>query len=349
MGFLLKKVGLFVGTPSIFEAEGGIGRYMRILDGHLTTKRKDNLFISRIELTPQPRFFVPSLTIWTMLLNTKAYDIIHILGPLPFFQLLYKKHNCTIITTAHDFMPTSLIADNIKNPISKIWHKSLADMRISLNSDYLIAISTLTRDEAAALGFDRKKIKVINYGLDERFFTKIDRKKQGKIFKIGYVGSFPVRKNVRFAMSAVKMMKDKDLTFTLYGRKDLEYESLLKQADGDKRIKFKGKVDESELPAIYDSFDVSVFPSLNEGFGLPMLEAQARGLPVVIYKGGQIPKEVRKMCFEAEDEAHMAQILQDLKDNGFNEKKRKAMIRYARSFTWAKNVKSTIDFYKKVA
>ena len=167
----MKKVGLFVGVPSVFEGEGGIGRYMRTLDRYLTPQRNDGLLVSRIELTPEPKFYVPGLTLWTMTLNTKAYDIIHVLGPLPMFQLLYKKHNCTIITTAHDFMPTSLIAANIKNPISRIWQKTIADMRVSLNSDYLIAISSQTKQQAVDLGFDKNKIKVINYGIDRRFLA----------------------------------------------------------------------------------------------------------------------------------------------------------------------------------
>lgn len=342
----MKKIGLFVGTPSVFEAEGGIGRYMRKLDEFLP-KHKE-LTVKRIELTPQPTFFVPSLTMWTMFMDTSVYDTIHILGPLPMFQLLYKKHNCTIITTAHDFMSTQLLAANIKNPVSAAWQKMLADLRVSLNSDYLIAISSQTKDQAVSLGFERSKIKIINYGIDDNFFTPIKRS-NSKTFRVGYVGSFPVRKNVSFAIKAVKMLKDKDLTFKLHARKDLQYENLKAQAGIDRRISFMGSSSEKDLPYIYDSFDVSVFPSIDEGFGLPILEAQTRGLPVIIYKKARIPKEVKKMCFEAEDEGHMAQILKDLKDNGFNEKRRKATISYARSFTWEKNILETAEFYNKVS
>ena len=117
---------------------------------------------------------------------------------------------------------------------------------------------------------------MINYGIDDRFFTPIRRKKGGR-FRIGYVGSFPVRKNVRFAMAAVKMLKGEDLAFELFARKDLEYESLRAQAGNDRRITFRGKADENDIPSVYDSFDVSLFPSVDEGFGLPILEAQTRG------------------------------------------------------------------------
>jgi len=52
-----------------------------------------------------------------------------------------------------------------------------------------------------------------------------------------------------------------------------------------------------------------MFPSLYDSFGLPILEVQARGLPVMIYKYGKILKGVRKYCFEAESPEHMAQII----------------------------------------
>jgi glycosyltransferase involved in cell wall biosynthesis len=99
---------------------------------------------------------------------------------------------------------------------------------------------------------------------------------------------------------------------------------------------------------IYDSFDAFIFPSYHEGEGLPILEAQSRGLPVIIYKNGKIPKEVRKYCFEAESPEHMAQIIENIKENGYNEKLRKKATAYARSFTWEKTARETLKVYNKI-
>jgi len=62
----------------------------------------------------------------------------------------------------------------------------------------------------------------------------------------------------------------------------------------------------------------------------------------------KIPKEVRKYSFEAESPEHMAQIIEELKENGYNEKERKKAMEYARSFTWEKTAKETLNVYKKV-
>ena len=109
-----------------------------------------------------------------------------------------------------------------------------------------------------------------------------------------------------------------------------------------------GFVPEEKIVEIYDPSDVFMFPSLYDSFGLPILEAQSRGLPVIIYKYGKIPKEVRRYCFEAESPEHMAQIIEQLKANGYNEKERKKAMDYARSFTWEMTARETLEVYKKV-
>jgi glycosyltransferase involved in cell wall biosynthesis len=109
-----------------------------------------------------------------------------------------------------------------------------------------------------------------------------------------------------------------------------------------------GFAPENKKISIYDSFNCFVFPSHYEGFGIPILEAQARGLPVIIYKYGKIPKEVRKYCFEAENPEHMAQIINSIRINGYNEKQQKKATEYARSFTWERCAKGTLDVYRMV-
>ena len=98
----------------------------------------------------------------------------------------------------------------------------------------------------------------------------------------------------------------------------------------------------------YDGFDAFAFPSLYEGLGHPILEAQSRGIPVIIYKYGKIPKEVRKYCIEAESSEHMVQIIENIKENGYNEKLRKKATEYARSFTWERCARETLTAYRSV-
>ena len=109
-----------------------------------------------------------------------------------------------------------------------------------------------------------------------------------------------------------------------------------------------GFAPEPRIVDVYDSFDVFIFPSYYEGFGMPILEAQARSLPVIIYKFGALPKEVTRYCIKAEDESDAADIINKLKENGYNEKLRKKAAEYARGFTWEKCAKETLMVYKQM-
>ncbi|MGC8648898.1 MAG: glycosyltransferase, partial [Candidatus Micrarchaeia archaeon] len=214
--------------------------------------------------------------------------------------------------------------------------------------DYIIAVSTQTKEEAIKLGFDKKDIFVVNLGIDKRFLkNKLKRERNKANFVVGYLGAMRKRKNLEFAIKAFNLISDPKIKFDIWGKKEYEYEHLT-SVSKNKNINFKGFAPEDKIVYIYDSFDAFVFPSFHEGFGMPILEAQARGLPVIIYKNAMIPKEVRKYCIEAESPEHMAQIIENLKKNGYDEKLRKEAMEYARNFTWDDTIKKIVDVYKDV-
>ncbi|MHB1830376.1 MAG: glycosyltransferase [Candidatus Micrarchaeaceae archaeon] len=289
-----------------------------------------------------------SFTISTAFHDFSKYDIVHM--PCP---IMYNPRCKAMVTTLHELFLLSknhplrarhtshAIADNISAFIGKKIMEQISA------SDYLMANSTQTALEARSTGYPRDRIFIVNLAIDNKFTEKPLRNKANKnrTFRIGYLGGMHARKNVAFAIKAFSWLEG-NYTFELWGNNpSAELQAL---ASGDKRVKFKGFASERHKLDIYDSFDALVFPSYYEGFGLEVLEAQSRGLPVVIYKKAIIPKEVRKYCFEAEDESHMAQIISDIKLNGYsNELRNKATV-YARSFTWKRCAEETIAAYKDI-
>lgn len=282
-----------------------------------------------------------------MFKDFSQYDIIHSLDQKPL--ILFRKNGAKLITTAHDFQALLAPEYNDTGPKEIVWNKIIQfGMRLSLDSDYLIARSKLTKEDAINLGYDKTRITVINDGVDERFFKRRTIYVKRHKFRIGYLGAFRRRKNVGFAIEAFKRTDLPDASFEIWGKKTFLYHTLENIAKVDKRIKMMGMAPESKLVQIYDRFDVFVFPSFYEGFGIPIIEAQARGIPVIIYKHGKITEEVRKYCFEADDEDHMAQILEDLSANGYDESRRKKAMGYAREFTWQKEADETLALYKRL-
>lgn len=281
--------------------------------------------------------------------NFGGFDLVHI--PKFRFGFPLRAGRAVTLTTEHDFQPIfapELDADRSAGFKGWLHTEILREgLMHSLKSDYLIANSTLTRDDAVTLGYDKSRIYVVNHGLDRRFFTPLPKKK-GSVFTVGYLGAFRMRKNVRFALDAFMGAEEGHMRMLLYGNSAYQFDELSKLAAGDRRITFGGFAPESEIVRTYDRFDAFVFPSLYEGFGFPILEAQARGLPVVIYKDGKIPAEVKRHCFIASDSEEMGAILEGLAANGYSEKKRASAMRYARSFTWERCARETMAVYDKV-
>ncbi len=292
----------------------------------------------------------PALFYKAVTTNFNKYDIVHSLDLSPLFPL--KKGKAKFITTAHDFQFLRAPEYNVKYKAhelrGKVWQSFMlnASFKAMFKSDYLIAVSTLTRDDAVKLGFDKKKIFVVNHGIDKRFFTSIKNKKR-KDFTVGYISGISLRKNLSFAIRAFKMIKEPGYKFDVWGGK-FWYDEPYQIAKGDKRITFKGYVPDDKIVSAYDSLDVFVLPTFYEGFSIPIIEAQARGIPVVIYKEGKVPQEARKFCFEAEDEQDMANMIVKLRENGYSQKTRRQAMLYARSFTWEKSAQKTLEVYKTI-
>jgi len=292
-----------------------------------------------------------SIMLQSLFKNFEGYDILHNPDFRPFFPL--RKGKVKTISTSHGleflFDPIRDFDRSLRGRLrsTTVLPLALYSLRIS---DYMIAVSSLVKENAIKWGYDKDRIFVVNDFIGKEFITKeMKEKKARNKFIVGYLGTFRLRKNVGEAIKAFMLLKGNSYSFELWGKRSFEYENLVKQTANDNRIVFKGPAPSEKIVEIYDSFDVFVFPSLYEGFGLPILEAQARGLPVIIFKSAQISKEVRKYCFEAESPEHMAQIIEELKENGYNEKKRKEAMGYARSFTVEKMALETYKVYEKVA
>ena len=362
---------ILVGRSGYFEngykSGEGIQRYAYNL---YTNLKSTYIFNIKTVETPLSNILVPGygfLRDKFYLSNKKIFtseNIIHYTDPGVYLPELKEK---TVISTIHDLIP--ILEPDIVNNIPKYKYLKYNFIRKSLhqinkfsmrfnnlcilsnlkNSDYLIANSTQTKGAVISFGIKNKKIKVINLGLNKNFIKsiKINKDKHDRPFEIGYIGGLIYRKNIKFAINAIKSIEDAKISLNIYGSIS-KYARMLQENYSDKRIKFLGFAPEKKLIEIYDSFDVFVFPSLYEGFGLPILEAQSRGLPIIIYKYGKIPKEVRKYCFEAESPEHMAQIIENIKKNGYNEKLKKKATEYARSFTWERCARETLTAYRSV-
>jgi len=118
----------------------------------------------------------------------------------------------------------------------------------------------------------------------------------------------------------------------------------------DDDVRFPGWLSESEVEGLWAIAAAFVFPSLYEGFGLPVLEAMARGVAVACSNASSLPEVAgdAALQFDPHDEAAIATALQRLlQDGALGERLRVAGRERARQFTWERAARATLDSYRR--
>ncbi len=112
--------------------------------------------------------------------------------------------------------------------------------------------------------------------------------------------------------------------------------------------RFLGPVPDADLPALYAGAEAFVFPSLWEGFGLPVLEAMAAGAPVVASRRRALPEVTGGAALLTEPEpAAVAEALgRLLADRALRERMREAGLARARAFSWERTAAETLAVYR---
>ena len=167
-------------------------------------------------------------------------------------------------------------------------------------ADKIIAVSENTKmDIFNILGINEEKIKVIYEAADEKYkvinnegrLSEIKEKYNLNREFILFTGGITPRKNLIRLIRAFNNIPDKishDLVLT--GGKGWNNKKELELIEQNKKIKRLGFIPDEEMPYLYNLADFFVYPSLYEGFGLPVLEAQACGCPVITSNVSSIPE-----------------------------------------------------------
>ncbi|KKQ51433.1 MAG: Glycosyl transferase group 1 [Parcubacteria group bacterium GW2011_GWD2_38_11] len=213
------------------------------------------------------------------------------------------------IMIVHDIIPR-LFPEYLNN-----WRKKLYQWlteRAIKKVDKIIAVSHRTeKDLIAHLGIDAKKITVSYIDVDEIYKKEVSEKESQRILKkynleAGYIysgGGLEIRKNTENILRAYKIL------FEAYGHASwlpkvvvsgkmmpelaplvTDVSAAVKGLGLEKEVSLLGFVAQEDLPALYKNASVFVYPSLYEGFGLPVLEAMSQGTPVITSKTSSLPE-----------------------------------------------------------
>ena len=156
-------------------------------------------------------------------------------------------------------------------------------------ADHIIAISECTKRDIIELGLvDESRISVIYQSCAPRFNVSSSRREEGRTSRyILSVGSIEARKNILLAVKALPYLPE-DISLVIVGRHTKytdQVNDYIKANRLEHRIRILHGVSDEELPALYAGAEAFVYPSVYEGFGIPIIEAISCGLPVVACTG----------------------------------------------------------------
>jgi glycosyltransferase involved in cell wall biosynthesis len=170
-------------------------------------------------------------------------------------------------------------------------------------ADLVLADSMHTRSDLVRLfAVPHDRVKVIYPGVGPRFQPQPEPGERARLrerYDIGdqpyllSVGTLQPRKNyVRLIQAFARSQAGKETAVQLLiaGGCGWLYEDILAEADKHDLVRLLGFVEDRDLPALYRGSALFAFPSLYEGFGLPVLEAMACGVPVVCSRASSLPE-----------------------------------------------------------
>jgi len=271
-------------------------------------------------------------------------DVVHatsqVLAPVVYFRKPKR-----FVVTVHDLAPM-VYPFEIRDISEKIqWIFTPKALR---SVDKIIAISEFTKEETIRLlGIDEERIKVVHQGVDHELYKPMDKERCRRFFNLDpekkyilYVASNLCHKRVDLAKTVFEeIRKYRDDVFMIKA-------GYSERLEGGGIINM-GWIDEKDMPKLYNCADVYLHTAEYEGFGLPVLEAMACGIPVVASNKASIPEivgdagilvDLNEDCVKEFAESILKILDKNVKVD------RKALER-SMKFSWEKTARETLEVY----
>lgn len=345
-------------------------------DYYLVHRKKENDAIysmaKEIIVPYNPRFpfsFIRNFITLPLTLRKYDFDVVHHTGNIgPFlFKAISPTRKGRTFQTLFDIIP--LLHPETYEPAVRLAFRFLLPKALR-NANAILAISESAKQDAIRnLGIDGRKIVVTHVAPNEKFrmLTKAQRTAARAYLKkrhgigsryILYVGSLESKKNVQTLLKAYALLKenleekDANLKLVLVGKKGYRNEDIFRSIDEldlGKDVVWLGYAPLSpDLVFLYNCADAFVFPSVYEGFGIPVVEAMMCGCPVITSNRGSLPEVAgdAALLLDAYDVEGYAQSLKKiLEDRKFAAGMVKLGLANAKRFSWKKSAEKTISAY----
>ncbi len=247
------------------------------------------------------------------------------------------------IATIHDLTPLLFPAWHHQKTVTAHQNKI---SRLQQDSASLIFVSKSTRSDFFKLfpNYDSKNIEI--YEAADSGFVPISKPNSDYFLT---VGTREPRKNLINVFKAFTSLKQKYPKMVIKVAGKYGWGEDVAPVDG---IEVLGYVSKKELIRLHQNAFALIYPSLYEGFGLPVLSSLSCGVPVITSNLSSMPEIAGKgalLVDPTNSESIKKAMYQLLTNKNLYQKLKKQTLLQARKFSWEKTAKSTLEFYKKLS
>jgi glycosyltransferase involved in cell wall biosynthesis len=273
--------------------------------------------------------------------------------------------DCPVVATLHDALPIKYPAwCNPRMRRLKNWLQRKAARK----ADHVIAVSHFAVDELVeCFGVDPQRVSVVHNGVDDSWLAAADAQAVATTLarhglRPGYflfVGTLQPRKNVERLLAAWLRLPQavrQERALVIVGAAGWRCETLLRRIDaaranGENLVWIDRLAGAEALRHVYAGAGVFAFPSLYEGFGIPLLEAFASNVPVVTSNTSSLPEVSQGAALEVNplDEGALAEAMQALaRDESLRTRCIAAGRARAGAMTWRATAQATASVYRSL-
>lgn len=351
----------------------GIHTYIAQQLNHLPQNEADLDFVVFTNNTQDLNPFAASLSVGTRWPTSNR--IIRILWEQSAFPLTAVRrgidlvHGMAFVSPVANFRPSIVTVYDLsfiyypdRYPMFQRLYLSSQTRRSCRSARHVVTISESSRQDVHRLfAIPLENISVIYPGVDAQFVPR----PAGEIenFRTAHnlparfvlhVGTLQPRKSIPTLIKAFARLEDSRIELMLVGGRGWAFEEIFAQVKNlglEDRVRFTGYVPDDELPLWYNAASVLVFPSVYEGFGLPVTEAMACGTPVVAANTSAIPESAGAAArlFKAQDPSALCEhIATVLDDPDLRAKMRMQGLEQSRQFSWERAGQKLAAIYRQV-
>lgn len=375
----MKKIKIGINTLPLFDTMAGAERYAQNVIKALSKLDKINEYVLFLNCFNKDSYSIYQDNFKNLVCNFPKNKIARVFYEQFILPRLAEKENIDVLFSTCNIAPirtkcalVTMIFDlhwlrypQFFNTIKNFYLNKMLDATAKKSARILTLSESSKKDIVDIFKINPEKISVTYCGsdniyhddTDERLFKKQQQKGASGDKYILFVGQFHKRKNIPLLIrSFEKVKKELNIPHKLYlvGRPGDGFNEVVKlynKSAYKNDIKIMGYLLDENLTLLYNNADIFIYPSLYEGFGLPIVEAFANKVPVISSYASSLPEVGADgaLYFNPQNEDELAEKIKILIKN---EKLKKELVakglKQAEKFTWEKVAQTTLETIEKV-